>query len=457
MFARKLFFLCLLTTLFVIPVVLIPNNATLNPAVNSKELASRVLVGLLGVTFLAALPAIRRRRLDLPQMAIILYLVVMALSWGFSGRLGALFFTSWHLWGFVALALALCQFIASSRQVMKILVVIVLGAAVVSGYGFSVYLGYDPLRVWYPFVYEEEARNYIHSFIGNPEYFGGYMASVGSVCFAMFLRPGTRRFLPRFLWLFAAFYHLFALLLSGTRGAMLGFLVAAGVILLSQLPLLTGAARRKLIIALGAMCVLGAAVFAVFSFPNRLNTRNLQLAKRFVDVMDLTTPAVRERIFFAGVTGRMIAETPLLGGGPGAFRVRFYPAVAALDNADSRAGVQAMIEDLQNRVAEHAHNDYLEIWSDTGTLGLAALLLILVTAAVRFHSLVPRIRTAPDSMKELSVLRTAVFAGALCIFFNALLSFPLHLPVRASLAWVLTGCFFALDARIRTELKGNRE
>jgi O-antigen ligase len=237
------------------------------------------------------------------------------------------------------------------------------------------------------------------------------MASVAAVCFAMFFRP-EKAILHRIVWIALAFVFLLALLLSGTRGAILGFFIAAGIVIVSQWPLLVGAARRRVVVILGVMLVIATTLFTLFSFPNSLNPRGLRLAQRFADVLDLTTPAVRERLLFAGIAGEMIRKSPVLGGGPGTFRLRFYPAVVRLQERDSRAGVQAMTADLKNRVAEHAHNDYLQIWCDTGTVGFGLFLLILVTAVMRHRSLIPRVPRATADVRDLYLLRTAVFAGA---------------------------------------------
>jgi O-antigen ligase len=215
-------------------------------------------------------------------------------------------------------------------------------------------------------------------------------------------------------------------------------------------PSLPGAARRTMGWSLAGLAALMAAVFVVFSFPNPLNYRDMRLAQRFASVFDLTTPSMQERLFFFSVSGRMIAANPVFGDGPGTFRLNFYPAILDLQRADERAGVLLMTGELKGGVAEHAHCDYLEIWAETGTVGIASLLFAYSVAWVWFARTPLAARDDPDGEgAAVSLHFVACFAAAAAIFINAAFSFPLHLPVRASLAWVLTACFFASARRLR--------
>ncbi|MCX7017874.1 MAG: O-antigen ligase family protein [bacterium] len=489
---RKFFYLLLLLTVALIPIVLIPRIPTMNPAIHSKELASRFLLAGMGFMVILLWRWQPRRRLDLPQIALLSIVAVNLMATFASQRAGYSFFGFWHLWGFTLLALAIYRYAPSMNECRKFIIVIIGAAAIVAIYGMSAYFGFNPLRTFYPFVFKtEEGRNYIHSFLGNPEYFGGYMAPVAALAFSRFFRSGARAW-QRLLWLIAVLFFLIALMLSGTRGATIGFAVAAVILLVREFPALPRRTRKWLGASLIALACATLAAIMVFSFPNPLNRRNVRIAQRFADLFDVTTASVRERILFFSVAGRMIAANPLLGVGPGGFRLEFYPTVASLVQADSRAGVEMMAIDLQNRVAEHAHNDYLEIWCQTGTLGLAAFLFLISVGTAQFITTRrPALAGADDTgthakdhapgppgsdptdppapnkplaqmnagdaatscitqkMSELELCRTGFFAAAACIFINAAFSFPFHLPERASLAWTLVGFFFASNRALR--------
>ena len=390
-----------------------------------------------------------KRPLDLPQFALLALIAANILATLFSGRVAYSLFGHWHLWGFMLMALMIYRYGPSVRECRAVTMLILGTAVVVALYGLTVYFGYDPLRWLYPFVFSsQEGRNYVHSFFGNPEYFGGYMAPVAALAFSRFFSVGAGRG-ARVGWLLATLFFLIGLVLSGTRGAALGLALAMSLLLMRELPGLSGRTRRWVIGGLGALVVAVALAVLVFSFPNPLNRRNMRLAQRFVELFDVTSASVRERILFFTISGRMIADKPVTGLGPGCFRLGFFPTVGKLVEDEPRAGMMMMAADLQNRVAEHAHNDYLEIWTQTGTLGLAAF-LFLISAAVVQYSRTPRAASAGGDEAELELCRTGFFAAGACLFFNAAFSFPFHLPERASLVWVLVGFFFSANRLLRS-------
>lgn len=452
---RRAFLLVLMLSLLVIPVALLPVH-TLNPVNNSKQLVARVLMAIAGFVFVTYAAVRGLRRPDFPQVAILLFIAANLVSCLLSGKPGICFFEGWYLWAYAAVALAICQIRPTLAEYSKTLMVIVAAGVITALYGLSVYFGFDPLRSLYPFaIRPEEGRNYIHSFLGNPEYFGGYMAALAVLAFSRsFCR--NDRMITRLAWIGLSLFFLLCLLLSGTRGALIGFTAGAAVMLVSELPRMARVTRRRIYWLVSLFVVMCAAVMIIFSFPNRLNYRNMRLLQRFAQITDVNSASVRERIFFFSVSSELIRHNPAFGTGPATFRLSFYPGVALLNERDDRAGVRQMAAELQSGVAEHAHNDYLEFWTEIGTVGIATLLLILSLAAYRFINPPAAARTkdstvaAWSAVQDLALLRTAFFAAALCIFLNAAFSFPLHLPVRALLAWVLVGCFFAIDRSLRT-------
>ena len=251
-------------------------------------------------------------------------------------------------------------------------------------------------------------------------------------------------------WAAATVFLLSTLVLSGTRGALGAFAVGAAIVVAHGLACLQGRARLA---AAGGVGLLGAAavgLFVILSFPNPLNVRDMRLARRFAELFDVTSDSVKERILFYSVASRMIAAHPAFGSGPGTFRLEFYPHVERLVESDTGVGSLRMAAHLRGRIARHAHNDYLETWCTTGTLGFGALLLVLVTAVTRFSFHPPRSGAGVGSEAALLRLnRSAFFAAGLALFLNAAFSFPLQIPDRAALAWLLLGLFFASDGLVR--------
>ena len=445
--ARLGFLLTLFTLLLVLPLLLIP-IPTQSPPVHSKELGVRVLLPLLAVLFVAAWPALPRRRMDLAEAALLCIPATGLLATLFSSRPGFSFQEGWQNWVLPLVGWMVLRAGLTVGEMRRLLLVVVGAAVMAAVYGVSAFFGMDFLRGVYPFLIKaEEGRNFVHSFLGNPEYFGGYVAAVSVVALAQILR-GDLRAAARLGWLAAGCLLLFSLLLSGTRGAIIGFVAGFGFALWRVWPLLGGRLRRGALVALAGLLVAGTAMVVVFSFPNPLNPRDMRLAQRFAGLFDLKSPSMRERVLFYAVSAKMIERNPVLGDGPATYQLNFYPAVLRLQETDPRAGVLMMTEDLKGGVADHAHNDYLEIWADRGTLGLAAVLLFLSVLAVRFVRMPLPAATEADASaaRRGAFLAASCFGGAACVFINAVFSFPLHMPVRGSLAWVLAACFLAAAA-----------
>ena len=439
--ARKAFLLLLGAMLFILPLLLIPLS-TQNPAVHSKELGLRFFLAVLGVLFVAAWPALPRRRWGLVDVAFLGVTASGLLATVFSSRPMFSLFEAWQNWTLPLLAWMIVRVAPTTGEAARLVIVIATSAMAAAIYGVSAFLGWDFLHGIYPFLIKtEDGRNYVHSLLGNPEYFGGYVAAVSAVALLQLLRGGKPARLA--IWLVVAVFLLFALLLSGTRGAGIGFVLAVALVLSRVWSHLSHRLRRITLWGVLLLGVLTAAGVVVLSTSNPLNTRNVRLAQRFASLFDLNSTSMRERVLFYSVSGKMIARHPVLGDGPGTYQLNFYPTVLLLQEDDPRAGVLMMTEDLKGGVADHAHNDYLEIWADRGTVGLAAVLFFLSVFALKFIRLNGGQGELPMA-RDRMLLAVACFGGAICIFINAAFSFPLHMVVRGNLAWVLAAIFVAL-------------
>jgi O-antigen ligase len=138
---------------------------------------------------------------------------------------------------------------------------------------------------------------------------------------------------------------LFALLgsvLSGTRGALLAFLVALLAVVLASL--WRGRARSQLFP--GCFIVVGAVVVTV----NLVHKAPAQLATRYADLdQGMSGESAAGRIYLYSVAGRMFSESPILGEGTGA-----YPSAL-----------------------QYPHNIFLEVGAELGAVGLLALCCLL--------------------------------------------------------------------------------
>lgn len=441
---RGAFFVLVGMLLLLLPNFVIPRVATLNPAIHSKTLMLRWLMAALGVAYFFAMPQRRRGPMSWAEWGILGFVIVCFCCSLLSATPLFSLSDSWQLWMLPLVSLGIYRLAPTLSQIDRLLRLSVVGGIIASLYGFSVYWGYDFLREYYPFAYSKgDARNYIHSFLGNPEYFGGYVATLAVICFGIAL-VGIRGSFARLAWLLSCFYFLSAVILSGTRGALLGAGVGAMLVFSSFYRCQTSTVRRKMLYAGFALAAFTAVLVTIFSVPNPLNVRRMRVAQRFLGTFDLASDSVRERILFFSVASRIVRENPVWGVGPGCFKLHFYPTVQKLVEEDERAGFKHFAETLQGRVAEHAHNDYLEFLSETGIVGFAVFAFLISSLLGKFLHSNYYVKHEESGVKHGApeyAYAMICFSALACLLFNALFSFPLHLPVRASLFWVLVGLF----------------
>jgi O-antigen ligase len=459
--SQRAFFLALMTALFLLPNFVVPQIATLNPAIHSKELLLRGILGVLVAVFCLAWPHVDKRKLNALEWGIVAFSGVNFLSTLLSATPGFSFVDSFHLSVLPLLSIAIVRLSPDRWRRDAVIGVVIVAAFICAFYGLCVYAGWDFLRTLYPFAYSKgDARNYVHSFLGNPEYFGSYMAPIAVLCFGGALSLHLRSMKSRALWLLFSLFFLFALVLSGSRGAIVGSLLGGAIVGSRALRETSPHLRRRIITGLVVFFAVLSAAVVILSVPNPLNVRRMRLAQRFLSTFDLASDSVRERMLFFCVSGRIVRDAPFFGVGPGCFKLHFYPTVAQLVQEDERAGFRHFAQTLQGRVAEHAHNDYLEIMGETGIIGFAAFAWIMSMIFVYYRKQLKNTRLEFETEQERNIVshiisqQITLFAALACILFNALFSFPLHLPVRATLFWSLVGLFMAstrdLDVMIST-------
>ena len=184
--------------------------------------------------------------------------------------------------------------------------------------------------------------------IEDPNDFAFFLLAALPLAFA--LRSSARR-----TWVYdlAAGLILLAMLGTLSRGALVGLglmLVAAFLMGLLRFRVALGFA---VLMAVGVLIVLGV-------FPDLVDTSLSQ--KDYVAGQN-----VSERLHLWQSASRMTVENPVLGLGPGSFSLVHQNYV------------DSMPLDINHNLSV-AHNTYLEISSETGFLGVAAFLAILVTA-----------------------------------------------------------------------------
>jgi tetratricopeptide (TPR) repeat protein len=306
---------------------------------------------------------------------------------------------------------------------------ILLAGLLMAAYGLAQSLGWDFLNWNANF----DARG--SSTLGNPNFFGGHMALLLPLALALALEPGAT-----WAWLLVLVLGL-GLFSSATRGAQLGAGLGLGLVLYLQRAALKPAwqARKRWIlsVSLGLLALLAGLVLLASVSSLRAQALGRPSLRPLVRVADVTRAnllrgsevfkgggqSAFERSYLARCSMAMAGQHPLLGVGPGNFRI-YFPSVQASAIPKDR------IKDFPYIISEHSHNDWVQMAAEGGFM--AALLLLALEAG--FFSIILRRLPAEGLSRGLAV---GSLAGLAALEVHGLFNFPfLILPTQMT-AWAL--------------------
>jgi len=445
--------LCLiLFLLFFIPLFLIPGILTYNTVIHVKDLLlgfTSSTAAVLCILRILLFPLSFPIRKDPVRLLMILFAVIIGVSSLLGGRVLYSLRQALYIWPLIVLFLTLPEVAGNKksgskttpapyeflfRNLEKIRLTILCAGFLTALYGLCQYIGVDFLRRWFPYDLKDNlARNNILSTIGNPEYLGSYLAPLVFLAFpSLWIKGGMKgRILPGM----AILIYLSALILTGSRGAMIS-LGGGGLLILTYFfRRASRPVRYKLLFSLGLFLLFILAFMIIFSFPNPLNRHNHAILFRFKELFNIRSDSIKERILFYSIGAEMITDRPLFGIGEGMFRIKFFSTLRDLSVKDPRAGVLRFIAELKNRVADNAHNDFLQIWIENGTIGILAFTLALAFLLGETLSLLLK----GNIPEEKSLVLLSFAAASLCLLVNASFSFPMHTADRAILLWCVLG------------------
>ncbi len=251
----------------------------------------------------------------------------------------------------------------------------------------------------------------------NRHHFAGYMELTISLPLGL-LFAGSLQKEKAFIYLFAAVLMGVALIMTGSRGGMIS--VVAEIIFLAVL----SGFRRKYRTHKDQpkrSQFRGAALRATLAFAliigvflSVLTLGGEWTLSRFVGTVNTEDPTTG-RSHFWSVTVEMIKSHPVIGTGLGAFGV-------AYTRYDSRNGLFRL---------EQAHNDYLQVLSDSGILG-AALGLFFI--AMLFRIALKRCESSDPFRRGVAI---GALSGCFAVLIHSFFDFTLHTTSNALLFLVL--------------------
>ncbi|HEX9912540.1 MAG TPA: O-antigen ligase family protein [candidate division Zixibacteria bacterium] len=242
--------------------------------------------------------------------------------------------------------------VTDSRKFSFLVKAVIISAGLVSLIGLLQASGIS-LAAWIP-AYPSR----ISSTFGNPNFTGSFLALTLPLTVAAYLNTTDKK---KFIYLFIFLTGFIALLLTRSRGAIIAsafsFLFMGGILTFGKFRDFPG--KRKTFVFLGLMVIM--VIVIIFL----IDSGSENLVKRFSE----TSPGEGSLFFRLKIWEsvlNLIRHNFLFGTGIGTFQI-YFPQYAFTDFHK--------VVPIGNLL--HAENEYLEIWSEMGIVGLGLFLWII--------------------------------------------------------------------------------
>lgn len=265
----------------------------------------------------------------------------------------------------------------------------------------------------------------------NSNHFAGYLAMVAPIPMALLL-------FSRFSWKSILYLALSILLtvnlaLSYSWGSIgLG----VGITFLVFMRVYTSK-KRKLAISIAVLILISFAILgAAFMLGRTPKLPEATFASRWDHMVSFASHSVGMRIFMYRKTVPLILDNPILGTGPGTFIYAFTPY--------RPRGL--------NLFWNYAHNDYLQIASEMGLLGLSFFLIFVMISLAKgfrsmksaFNSTEARTQRLDNTFRHHHILTLGAWAGILSALCHSILDGNLSVvPANALHFYALLGLLMA--------------
>lgn len=327
--------------------------------------------------------------------------------------------------------LSWCVFMiaGSDAIIRRFCIIIVAAGAMMSVHGLFQFLGMD-----FQVLKGIEFRMFATA--GTPAALAGYTAVCMCILAAAIFKTRPR---PQVIGLYVL-WALFSVCLSLTasRSGLAAFAVGASVTAVSSF----GAFRenRKLFTLKITACVLvfAAAIAVMFLFfsPHALNALASSPAENNIPVAYGSSDksgSIRQRAFTLRCGYEMWKSRPIIGSGPGTFAFRYPLEQARLLKDNSIFSMYGNV--VSNRIATHAHNEYLELAVEGGVFGAAAFIALAFSA---LFVIFKRAKAAAATEKN-NILGFGIAGAFAALLTQSAFEFALHDPLTGMIFWVLLG------------------
>ncbi len=314
--------------------------------------------------------------------------------------------------------------IKNEKQISRIISAVLIVGAVLGMYGIFQYNDID-----FSFWTSSSGRQKVFGLFGNAGYFAGYIILPLSLAIPLFFVSKNRN--RKILLLIGILAMGITLVVTFTRSSYLAlgvsllfmfllFLLARGKSFIKE--------NKKLFMIALIVIIISVSLFIIPTLLSKPGTVISEIKARISITKITNTFSSGRRVAIWKFTGMMINDHPILGSGIGTYKYNTFKYQAKFfEQGDNRSI-------YRYGYAEKAHNEYLQLWAELGTIGLAIFLWLIITY---FNYGIRYLKREKDEQKQgiLIGLMGAVVAFLIDSFFW----FPLHLTTNVSLLWLFIG------------------
>lgn len=388
--------------------------------------------------------------MNLGLLIFIIYLIIR----GYFTHSALFAIKSLSIWFFgVLLYFSICSAFQNEVHIKFAVYSIVTGCFLSAFYGITQYLGWDqyilPLR-WAGRTLS--GKNIVISTFGNSNYLAEYLVPA-SVLVLTFFILGVKSSFKNFLGIVTLTLLLSCLIVTGVRAAYLQMPIAISLLFLCLKAPNTQhfifkkaklqnsnqscfASKNRcftILIFVLTFLILGFVMFRwQIVHPD-------WLAKQILSLRDVHV--LHSRFLIWQVAFEMIKQYPIFGIGPGNFKVYYFDYLYRFLTRPENYFYLSTTNLHKGENANQTHNDYLQLWAETGTIGLSIFLWIVLFFLMKIFRIRKKIVAENMTRQKMSLAGLAV--AVIIILIDAIINFPLQLPANGILFWAILGLFTA--------------
>jgi len=280
---------------------------------------------------------------------------------------------------------------------------------------------------------------YLHDFgpiispIGQKNWTSNYISLIFFILFVFFLLENNRNI--KIIYFISLLFQYTALMICQSRGIWISIIVSLiigfyFIYKYSMASLFKN--NKKWLITLLSFFIL---IAAIYSTDNVFNKSPLTVTERALSTFDKDDPSINRRLMIYKITLAMINDKYLLGGGIGSFKYNFLDY-----QADYIERNPSYIKNAK-KVAE-AHNEYLQMFSETGLLGLLSFLSILIVFFLNaYHFFIT------ENKEKNKIILLGLILGIICFLIHSMFTFPLHVPSCGAAFFILFALAFVFTKK----------